>query len=282
MINDRYFALLQRLFPQALLSRLVGKIANSRNFFVKNYLINLAIWKFEIDLRDSIGKTADFYTSFNEFFTRKLKRGARIIDSNCNTIISPADGTITQYGSITHDTLIQAKHKRFTIQELLSVEKQHFTDFLIIYLAPKNYHRVHMPINGRLTKMTYIPGRLFSVNTRTAKHVKQLFAKNERVICYFDTIIGEIAIILVGALLVASIVTTWHHTVTPNCIKKLYTWEYQNQNIVFKKGDEIGYFNFGSTVICLFPENKVILEPVMNNNNTNMGNVLGKINLTIV
>lgn len=280
MLNDKYFILLQRLLPQALLSRLIGKIANSNNSFIKNYLINLAIRKFKIDLSDSVGETPDFYSSFNDFFTRKLKQNARIIDADKSSIISPADGTIVQYGPIKHDTLIQAKQKTFTARALLAAEKPNFTDFAIIYLAPKDYHRVHMPLDGRLTKMTYIPGRLFSVNATTSKHIEQLFAKNERVVCYFDTIIGEVAIVLVGALFVASIVTKWHHTVAPNYITKLHTWEYHDQNITFKKGDEIGYFNFGSTVICLFPHNKVTLAPA--NNTIQMGNVLGKMNPSVM
>ena len=275
MFNDKYFILLQKILPQALLSRLAGKIANSRCPLIKNYFIGLAIRKFKIDLSDSVGNTADAYPSFNDFFTRKLKENARLIDVNQNNIISPADGSVTQYGIIENNTLIQAKQKTFTVKALLAAEKTNFTDFAVIYLAPRDYHRVHMPLDGRLTKMTYIPGRLFSVNGVTSKHIDQLFAKNERVVCYFDTIIGEVAIVLVGALFVASIVTAWHHTVAPNYITKIHTWDYRDQNVTFKKGDEIGYFNFGSTVICLFPDNKITLSPV--NNMIKMGNILAKI-----
>ena len=270
MFKDTLFLTLQKILPQACLSRLAGKLANCENITIKNKLIDLAIKRFNIDLGDALIENPTSYISFNDFFTRKLKPEARPIDKSHQSIISPADGKITQAGKITEDKLIQAKGKYFSLKALTAdTAKENYTDFSVIYLSPSDYHRVHMPIDGRLTRMTYIPGKLFSVNELTAENIDGLFAKNERLVCYFDTEIGEIAVIFVGAMLVAGIETVWHKLVAPNYYSKITHFDYQHQNLYFNKGDEIGLFNFGSTIITLFPDNKVIWQE----------HIIGKINM---
>ncbi|WP_151194120.1 archaetidylserine decarboxylase [Cysteiniphilum sp. JM-1] len=270
MFKDTLFLKLQKILPQACLSRLAGKLANCENPTVKNRLIHLAMKRFNITLTDTLIDDPTEYTSFNEFFTRKLKPEARPIDPSDNSIISPADGKITQAGKITEGKLIQAKGKYFSLKALAAdTAKENYTDFSVIYLSPSDYHRVHMPIDGKLTRMTYVPGKLFSVNELTAENIDGLFAKNERLICYFDTAIGEIAVIFVGAMLVAGIETVWHKLVAPNYYSKVIHFDYSEQNLHFKKGDEIGLFNFGSTIITLFPGNKIAWQ----------ANITGKINM---
>ena len=275
MFKDTLFLTSQKILPHAFLSRLSGKLANCENTYVKDKLIQLAIRRFNIDLNDALVKDPEEYPSFNAFFTRKLNPTARPIDPNNNSIISPADGKITQAGKINAGKLIQAKGKAFSLSALTAqTHQENYTDFAVIYLSPRDYHRVHMPIDGRLTRMTYIPGKLFSVNELTAQYVDGLFAINERLVCYFDTAIGEIAVIFVGAMLVAGIETVWHQLVAPNYYHKITHFNYQAQNLSFKKGDEIGRFNFGSTIITLFPEHKIKLNDDLSN--IKMGQVIAQ------
>ncbi len=276
MRKNTFFISMQKVLPQALLSRIAGMLANTKQSSVKNFLIKLAIKRFGIDLSEAIRQSPDDYQSFNDFFTRKLKPEARLIDQDKNTITSPADGEMTQCGKIHDKQLIQAKGKGFSVDHLTAQSSTtSFTDFATIYLSPKDYHRVHMPMDGRLTKMVYIPGRLFSVNALTSQHIDALFAKNERLVCYFETSIGEIAVIFVGAMLVAGIVTSWHKMVTPNYMKTIESWDYSQQNICFAKGEEIGYFNFGSTIICLFPDNHATC--INQEKHVQMGQIIAKI-----
>lgn len=270
MFKDTLFLALQKILPQAYLSRLAGKLLNCENSSIKDKLINFAIKRFKIDLSDALVENPKLYTSFTSFFTRKLKPEARQIDQNYKSIISPADGKITQAGQITEGKLIQAKGKRFSLRALTAgTAKENYTDFSVIYLSPSDYHRVHMPMDGSLIRMIYIPGKLFSVNELAAENIDGLFAKNERLLCYFKTAIGEVAVIFVGALIVAGIETVWHKLVAPNYYSKITHFDYQTKNIYFNKGAEIGLFNFGSTIITLFPENKVSWQE----------NVLGKVNM---
>ena len=259
-MKEDLFIYLQYMIPHRLTSRLVSKLADSKNKTLKNNLINLAIKKFGINIDEAESSNIDDYTTFNAFFTRKLKDGVRPLTEKTNIISSPADGILSEFGEIENKTLIQAKGKDFSLESLIANSSMtRFTNFATVYLSPKDYHRVHMPIDGRLTKMVYIPGKLFSVNKTTASKIDSLFAKNERLVCYFDTKIGEVAVIFVGALLVAGIETTWHGKIAPNYYKNVQTWDYDSEqyNIEFKKGDTIGWFNFGSTIVTLFPENKV-------------------------
>ena len=259
-MKDNLFIFLQYLLPHGLTSRLVSRLAESKNKAIKNYLINLAIKKFKINIDEAKETNPDNYLSFNDFFTRELKDGVRPINTDQTVITSPADGILSEFGNIESDTLIQAKGKTFTSESLIASSSQtDFTKFATIYLSPKDYHRVHMPIDGKLTKMVYIPGKLYSVNKLTTSKIDNLFAKNERLVCYFDTQIGEVAIIFVGALFVAGIETVWHGKVAPNYYRNVQIWDYRGSkfDIKFKKGDTIGWFNYGSTVIILTPGEKV-------------------------
>lgn len=259
-MKDNLFIFLQYLLPHGLTSRLVSRLAESKNKAIKNYLINLAIKKFKINVDEAKETNLDNYLSFNDFFTRELKDGVRPISEDPTIIISPADGVLSEFGNIENGTLIQAKGKTFTSESLIASSSQTaFTKFATIYLSPKDYHRVHMPIDGKLTKMVYIPGKLYSVNKLTTSKIDNLFAKNERLVCYFDTQIGEVAVIFVGALLVAGIETVWHGKVAPNYYRNVQIWDYRGSkfDIKFKKGDTIGWFNYGSTVIILTPGEKV-------------------------
>ncbi len=259
-MKEDLFICLQYMVPQALTSRLVSKLAESKNKTLKNYLINLAIKKFEINIDEAESADINNYPTFNAFFTRKLKDGVRPLAKEENVISSPADGVLSEFGKIENNTLMQAKGKDFSLKALIADSSEtNFTDFATVYLSPKDYHRVHMPIDGKLTKMVYIQGKLFSVNKTTANKIDSLFAKNERLVCYFDTKVGEVAVIFVGALLVAGIETIWHGKIAPNYYNDVQSWDYNNSqyNIEFKKGDTIGWFNFGSTVINLFPDNKI-------------------------
>lgn len=262
-MKDDLFICFQYMIPQAMTSRLVSKLAKSKNKMLKNYLINLAIKKFAINVDEAESANIDDYASFNEFFTRKLKNGVRPLTKKTNVISSPADGVLSEFGTIENNTLIQAKGKDFSLKALIADSSEtNFTDFATIYLSPKDYHRVHMPIDGKLTKMVYIPGKLFSVNKTTTDKIDSLFAKNERLVCYFDTKIGEVAVIFVGALLVAGIETIWHGKLAPNYYNDIESWDYSTKQykIDFKKGDTLGWFNFGSTVVTLFPENKAVFN----------------------
>ncbi|QIW10729.1 archaetidylserine decarboxylase [Francisella sp. LA112445] len=269
-MKDNLFIFLQYLLPHGLTSRLVSRLAESKNKAVKNYLINLAIKKFKINIDEAKETNLDNYSSFNDFFTRELKDGVRPLNTDSTVFTSPADGVLSEFGSIENGTLIQAKGKSFTLESLIAnSSKTEFTKFATVYLSPKDYHRVHMPIDGKLTKMVYIPGKLYSVNKLTTSKIDNLFAKNERLVCYFDTQIGEVAVIFVGALLVAGIETVWHGKVAPSYYRNIQTWDYNSNdyNIKFKKGDTIGWFNYGSTVIILTPGDKVSFNFEENNSN---------------
>lgn len=279
-MKDKLFIFLQHIIPQSLISRLISKLADSKNKPLKNYLINLAIKKFKIDISEAKESDISKYSSFNNFFIRELKDGLRPISSDKKVISSPADGVLSEFGDITNGSLIQAKGKTFTLKALIADSSTtDFTKFATIYLSPKDYHRVHMPIDGKLTKMVYIPGKLFSVNQITAQNVDNLFAGNERLVCYFNTEIGEVAVIFIGALLVAGIETVWHGKVAPSYYKDIQTWDYNNDsfNIEFKKGDTLGWFNFGSTVIVLMPNKNISFSQSQNNINVSVNQDLALI-----
>jgi phosphatidylserine decarboxylase len=260
-----FFILCQYIIPQTLLSRFAGVIANCENNWFKNSLISWFIKKYDVDM--SIAAASDYksYSSFNDFFTRALAEGQRPIDSENNVIVCPADGCVSQIGNIQNGRIFQAKGQEFSLLELIGgdnelAEKFESGSFATIYLSPKDYHRVHIPFSGKLESMTHIPGKLFSVNETTANHVPRLFARNERVVCIFETEIGPMAVILVGAMIVASIETTWAGLVTP--IKnQIRHWQYnKDEDKQFNKGDELGRFKLGSTAIILFAENAIQWE----------------------
>ena len=251
------FIFLQYIIPQHLLSRLAGYIAETKIVWIKQRLIDGFIKQYHVDM--SIAKNPDStsYQHFNDFFTRELADGQRPITEDNHSIACPADGHISQLGHIKHGQIFQAKGHEYSLLELVGGDvatAQPFHDgiFATIYLSPKDYHRVHMPLTGTLDTMIHVPGDLFSVNTDTANNVPRLFARNERVVCLFSTDEGPMAVILVGAMIVASIETTWAGLVTPHK-KQIRTTHYKNnQDITINKGEEMGRFKLGSTAIVLF------------------------------
>jgi len=251
---------LQYLLPKAILSRLMAKIANCRVPLVKNFIIKQYCRFYRIDLSEALESSYSNYITFNDFFTRALKTDSRPIVNDKGTIISPVDGKIWQIGEVSTNR-INAKGKSFTLEQLLADNKDasQFCDanFAVLYLAPYNYHRIHMPIDGKLRSMRYVPGKLFSVNPNIVNHIPDVFAKNERVISMFDTSLGQIAVIFVGAIFVGSIETKWAGLVTPHSQRNLTNWNYSEQNIIFGRGMEIGSFKLGSTVILLFPKGTI-------------------------
>ena len=206
----------------------------------------------------------DDYPTFNAFFTRSLKTGARALPAQPLTITSPVDGTISQVGTIDNGTLLQAKGYRYGVAELLGdAEVSHVFDggvFATIYLAPYNYHRIHMPVSGNLEEMRYVPGRLFSVNGATVASVPRLFSRNERVVCRFGTLAGPMAIVLVGALNVGSIETVWAGEIAPASPRQPSVRRYRRGSVHLARGRELGRFNMGSTVILLFAPDRVLLD----------------------
>jgi len=259
MISDYLKVLPQYLLPHHLLSRWILKLTRLRGGFLSRWMIKLFIHIYQIDTQ-AVKKNIDDFKSFNQFFTRALHPAVRPIAQA--TLISPVDGHISQIGSIHGEQLIQAKNRWFRLQELLAGTNDKVTLFqqglfCTLYLSPSDYHRIHMPITGQLTQMIYVPGRLFSVNTATTRIIPRLFARNERIICFFKTEIGTVAIILVGALLVGSMETVWAGVVTPNSWRHPQHWDYASQSIILKQGAELGRFNMGSTVIILVEPHQV-------------------------
>lgn len=254
MSCGRLFVWLQYLIPQHALSRLVLRATRIRWQWFKNWLVRGFLKLYTVDMTEAAESDPLRYGSFNEFFTRALKADARAIATDPNAIACPADGVISEAGSIVGDTLLQAKGRGYTLGELLAARPwaSRFEGgaFATIYLAPFNYHRVHLPLRGQLKETVYVPGRLFSVNAVTASHVPKLFARNERVLTLFDTAFGEFALILVGALNVGSIATVWSGDITP-AAKRVVTVLPPRQ-ITLEKAAELGRFNMGSTVIVLF------------------------------
>lgn len=252
------FIILQYLIPQHALSRLVAKFADSEVPWIKNTFIEWFHRRYQVDMSEAAEPDPLLYPSFNAFFTRALKPGARPLEGGDETVVSPADGAVSQLGPITGGRILQAKGQTYSALELLGGDPlvaQRFEggSFATIYLAPKDYHRVHMPVAGTLRQMTYVPGQLFSVNQATAANVPRLFARNERLVCLFDTDFGPVAVVLVGAMIVAGIETTWAGQVAPPP-RSVATLRYGEllAPVRLERGEELGRFKLGSTVILLF------------------------------
>jgi phosphatidylserine decarboxylase len=255
--RDSWYLTWQRLLPQHLLSRIAGRLAEARVPWLRRRLIRAAIRRFGIDLAEAAEPDCENYASFNDFFTRALVTGARPLAGDARTLVSPADGTISEAGRLTGNRLLQAKGRMFTLEALLGESGTraaglHDGSFVTIYLSPRDYHRVHMPLSGSLIATRYIPGRLFSVNLRTARALPGLYAGNERLVCWFDTPAGNVAVVLVGALLVAGIDTVWRQGAYP--AGRLCEERFAQGQVVLERGAELGRFRFGSTVIVLMPE----------------------------
>jgi phosphatidylserine decarboxylase len=259
---NKIFIIIQHILPQHLLSRCTGWLANLRHpVWLKNWLIHIFIKQFKVDMTEATEPDPTRYASFNEFFTRSLREGVRPMAEA--DLVCPADGAISQLGPIKFGRIFQAKGQAFSTVELLGGDTRRATQFIdgnfaTIYLSPRDYHRVHMPIKGRLTATSYIPGQLFSVNQVTAENVPRLFARNERMVCYFDTAAGPMALVLVGAMIVAGIETVWSGQVAPPTSSPLFR-DYVSlpEPVELEQGAEMGRFMLGSTVILLFPKDAV-------------------------
>lgn len=264
-IAEILFVALQYLLPHHLLSWLMHAITRIEAKGFKDTLIRKVIGWYRVDMSEALERDPTAYRSFNDFFTRALRPDARPVVMEPNRIACPADGTLSQAGDIEDGYLFQAKGHDYSLLELLGGDPEMSRlfeegSFATIYLSPRDYHRVHMPHTGKLRKMVHVPGRLFSVNDTTCRKVPRLFARNERVIALFDTDTGPMAVILVGAIFVASIDTVWAGTVTP-ARQRVSSWDYppkaRAKAITLEKGEEMGRFNMGSTVILLFGKDAV-------------------------
>jgi len=279
-LYDYLFALWQYVVPHHLLSRLMGKITYCRNKWIKLSYMRLIIKRFGVNMNEAEQQDLEQFENFNAFFTRALKTEARPIVSGAKQLACPVDGSVSQLGRIKHGQIFQAKGHDYALTTLLGAQdhwSQQFEagEFATLYLSPKDYHRIHMPCDGVLKEMRHIPGRLFSVNPATVRTVPGLFARNERVACFFETPNGPVAMILVGAIFVASIETVWHGIITPPTRRGMQTWHYENK-VKLAKGDEMGRFNMGSTVIVLFPKDKMQwAEGLTAESHVQMGQLLG-------
>lgn len=254
----------QYLLPKKLLTVLAGKLAGARLGWITQRMIRRFVAHYRVDMNEAADPRIEGYATFNDFFTRPLREGARPIAAS--PFVCPVDAAISQFGPIERDQLFQAKGHSYSTRALVGGDQQlaHKFDhghFATLYLAPKDYHRIHMPCEGRLKRMIYVPGDLFSVNPLTARHVPTLFARNERVVCEFDCAHGPMVMVLVGATIVGSMATVWHGLVNPPRTREPREWRYDGENIVLAKGAEMGRFLLGSTVILLFPQNVLTFTP---------------------
>lgn len=261
-IKEVLTTLPQYILPHHALSRMMSVLTHSENKAWKNLFIKQIIRHYGVNMNETLEQDINAYKSFNHFFTRELKPSARPVTVEKQAIACPADGAVSQAGNISGGRIFQAKGKSFTAIDLLGGNAERaepFNEgmFTTIYLSPKDYHRLHMPLTGILKEMVHIPGRLFSVNTATTNSVPGLFARNERVAAIFDTEAGPMALVLVGAIFVSSIETVWHGVVTPPTISSVQSWQYQDKAPVLRMGEEMGRFNMGSTIIVLFGKDKV-------------------------
>ncbi|MDP1593681.1 MAG: archaetidylserine decarboxylase [Gallionella sp.] len=262
-MSDRFAVLLQYLLPKQALTVFAGKVAGAKGGWTPA-LIAWFIGRYKVNMSEAADPDVRSYATFNDFFTRALKSDARPLASA--DYVCPVDGAISQFGRIEHDQLFQAKGHNYSTTALVGGDADlaaQFQDgsFATIYLSPKDYHRIHMPCDGRLTRMIYVPGDLFSVNPVTARGVPGLFARNERVVCLFDSEHGPFVLTLVGATIVGSMATVWHGLVNPPRSKEVREWRYDDQTIELKKGDEMGRFLLGSTVVLLFKKETVKFNP---------------------
>ena len=255
----------QYIMPQLYLTQLAGWFAQQKWGAVTHFVIKAFAKKYNVDMSEAKKENFSDYESFNQFFIRELKDDARKINENPTALCLPADGRVSQIGHIDDERLLQAKGHFFSLSDLLASDEELVNtfkngEFATIYLSPRDYHRVHMPCDATLRKMIYVPGDLFSVNPFLAEHVPNLFARNERVICVFDTAFGPMVQILVGATITASMSTVWAGVINPPRTGEVKVWTYQGDSAIkLTKGQEMGAFQLGSTVINLFPANSVTL-----------------------
>ncbi|AKC60254.1 archaetidylserine decarboxylase [Blochmannia endosymbiont of Camponotus (Colobopsis) obliquus] len=279
---------LQYILPKRWLTEVIGLIAQWRGGLITQWMIKLFIYIYRINMNEVQQTNITKYPTFNTFFTRKLRSNARPINNNPSILVMPADGIISQIGQINKKYILQAKGHYYSLESLLAGNNDMINyfengNFSTIYLSPSNYHRVHMPCDGILRETLYIPGDLFSVNPLITKNIANLFARNERLICLFETNFGLIAQILIGAIIMGSIETVWLGTITPPRKGVIKHWHHAQSNkinkIVLSKGQEMGLFKLGSTVINLFPKNKITFDHQLHSNHiSKIGLPLAKIN----
>ncbi len=263
-MSDRLAVLPQYLLPKQALTALAGKFAGARAGGLTTAVIRWFVGRYGVDMGEAVNPDIAAYASFNEFFTRPLKAAARpLADAG---FICPVDGAISQFGAIERDQIFQAKGHHYSTAALVGGDAglaAQFRDgsFATLYLSPKDYHRIHMPCDGRLLRMIHVPGELFSVNPVTARGVPGLFARNERVVCVFDSANGPFVLALVGATIVGSMATVWHGVVNPPRPGHLREWHYGDQQLRLQQGEEMGRFLLGSTVVMLFPQGALKFNP---------------------
>ncbi|HRP98454.1 MAG TPA: archaetidylserine decarboxylase [Rhodocyclaceae bacterium] len=256
-MSDRLAVLPQYLLPKQALTAVMGRLAEARAGRLTTAVIRWFVRRYGVDMSEAADPDPAGYATFNEFFTRALADGVRPLAAA--DFVCPVDGTISQFGAIERDQIFQAKGHRYSTLALLGGDRAlaaPFADgsFATIYLSPKDYHRIHMPCDGRLVRMIYVPGTLFSVNPATVRGVPDLFARNERVVCVFESAHGLFVLVLVGATIVGSMATVWHGVVNPPRSRDICKWQYDDRSIALARGEEMGRFQLGSTVVLLFPQ----------------------------
>jgi phosphatidylserine decarboxylase len=264
-VSDRRKVLPQYVLPKRGLTAFAGHVASRERGPTTTRLVRWFVRKYGVDMSEAALPDVGAYRSFNDFFTRALKEGARpLADAD---LICPVDGTISQFGRIEHDQIVQAKGHRYSTTALVGGDpalagRFHDGSFATLYLSPKDYHRIHMPCDGTLTRMIHVPGTLFSVNPTTARGVPGLFARNERVVCVFEAAsVGTFVLTLVGATIVGSMATVWHGAVRLPRLRRVREWTYAEGAVMLKKGEEMGRFMLGSTVVLLFPKCDLHFNP---------------------
>jgi len=263
-VSDRLAVLPQYLIPKQALTLLAGKLASAEAGALTTSIIRWFVGRYGVNMAEAANPDIASYASFNEFFTRPLCDGVRPLAAA--DLICPVDGAITQFGAIERDQIFQAKGHSYSTVALVGGDRELAAQFengsfATLYLSPRDYHRIHMPCDGRLIRMIHVPGALFSVNPTTVRGVPGLFARNERVVCVFDSSHGPFVLALVGATIVGSMATVWHGVVNPPRPGHLREWNYADQQIALRQGDEMGRFLLGSTVVMLFPKGVVRFNP---------------------
>jgi phosphatidylserine decarboxylase len=263
-MTDRTAVLAQYLVPKQAITLLAGRIARARGGALTTRLIAWFVRRYGVNMAEAANPDIASYATFNDFFTRALKAGVRPLAQA--DLICPVDGAISQFGRIEGQQIFQAKGHAYSSTALVGGDATLAAQFdnghfATLYLSPRDYHRIHMPCAGRLTRMIYVPGELFSVNPATARGVPGLFARNERVVCVFEGARGPFVLVLVGATIVGSMATPWHGAVNAPRPGRLSEWRYDDQSIEFRQGDEMGRFLLGSTVVMLFPQGPLEFNP---------------------
>ena len=263
-MSDFFAVLPQYFLPKQALTVFAGFVASAKAGRFTTALIRWFTGRYNVNMAEAANPDIASYPSFNAFFTRALRSDVRPLAAA--DFICPVDGAISQFGAIDRDQIFQAKGHQYSTTALVGGDSKlaaQFVDgsFATLYLSPRDYHRIHMPCDGRLTRMIYVPGALFSVNPTTARGVPGLFARNERVVCVFETVHGPMVLTLVGATIVGSMATVWHGVVNPPRSSQVREWHYESQNIELKKGDEMGRFLLGSTVVLLYPKDTLAFNP---------------------